>query len=68
MNVDTDVGLQDPRARSTMPPDPLAEWKRKADSEVLEAVELNGTSAKPLPIQQRHWLKKLLLEMLGYLQ
>ena len=57
-----------PRARSTMPPDPLAEWKRKADSEVLEAVELNGTSAKPLPIQQRHWLKKLLLEMLGYLQ
>lgn len=57
-----------PRARSTMPPDPLAEWKRKADSEVLEAVELNGASAKPLPIQQRHWLKKLLLEMLGYIQ
>ena len=45
-----------------MPPDPLAEWKRKTDSEVLEVVELNDMTVKTLPVQQRHWLKKLLLE------
>jgi len=29
---------------------------------VLEVVEINDMTTKPLPVQQRHWLKKLLLE------
>ena len=51
-----------PRAKSTMPPDPLAEWKRKADAEVLHTIELNDMTSTPLSVQHRHWLKKLLLE------
>ena len=53
-----------PRAKSTMPPDPLAEWKRKADAEVLDTIELNDMTSTPLSVQHRHWLKKLLLEMI----
>ncbi len=44
-----------------MPPDPLAEWKRKADAEVLDTIELNDMTSTPLSVQHRHWLKKLLL-------
>ena len=51
-----------PRAKSTMPPDPLAEWKRKADAEVLDTIELNDMTSTPLSVQHRHWLNKLLLE------
>ena len=51
-----------PRAKSTMPPDPLAEWKWKADAEVLDTIELNDMTSTPLSVQHRHWLKKLLLE------
>ena len=57
-------GTADPKSRA-MPSDPVKEWEKRANEEILPAITLEDRMVPPLTTHQRHHLKRLLLEVVN---